>query len=757
MLRIIMWLAISASGDSPLEGLNVVVPVAKGKASWGTAEVTEAVRAELSRAVGPLMKPETLTAAQVQLLAEQSTDDLAAFQKKLNTPSYLARAGRTIGAQYIVRLTVAKTFQGFNPSAAIIDVESGEVVETVKIGRYRRTSSASDMGRSLGRAVVRTIKTILTLSRPPVVYVPPSQGTKTATKAIAKFDKPKIATTPTDSGKTQAREVVREVIDETSAVDDPEESKGEAVGETDNSNPNGDDALAENSASIGGDTDATGASFSMSTLLGDAGLDAEQDDPIDVFLGLYVFEDIRVDVNDEADKNDESMFDAWTRAFVFIEPRIGATTKFRVSADADFYAQKKLNTIEPIYSFDLEEAYFFHAFDSFQLKIGKQITTWGTMDTLSPENVLNPRDVRFSLVKANDQGLDRVPIFMGRGLVPLGSATLDMVFVPFVPVARAYFLGTDFSSLRPGLFSGVIDGFKQRITRELPVDQQPIYLVLADSLSEYGRNLEAQNSGRDLTLDRAPENLPINFGGGARLNGTFGDFEYGAAFLTSHEFTPRVKIGERFKDIIFDLPRLEPEEALAITADLRGQFDVTFPRFFMFGADAGFQFWRFAIKAEAAYRTLVTYYDVDLNPIDARQLDAVLHLEYVQGSDVTFILEAQQTHVFADNLDRLILFKQDNTTILGRLNFKMFRERLDVRFDAAYELKYRDFYLAPSVAWKFTDELSIKAGAELYMGPEGRLDYDTIADPNRLSEIDIGTFSYYRGNSFAYTRLMFGF
>jgi hypothetical protein len=575
----------------------------------------------------------------------------------------------------------------------------------------------------------------LAMSRPPLVYVaPPAEEKKPAEEPAA----------PVEAPKDPPREVVREVV---TAAQDPEETRDDSMDST--------PVLADSGTEIGGD--ATGASFTMSALLGDVGLDTEQDDPIDVFLGLYAFEDVRVDVKDQARDNDEAQFDAWSRVFLFIEPRIGATTKFRVSADGDIYVQKKQNKVEPIYNFDLEEAYFFHAFDHFQIKLGRQITTWGTMDTLSPENLLNPRDTRFSLLKANDQGLDRVPVLMARGLVPLGAHTFDFVFIPFVPVARTYFMGTDFSALRPGLFSGVVEGFKRRVLRDLPVEDQAIYLAIADSLSELGRNLEAQNSDQDLTLDRSPENLPENFGGGARLSGSFGDFQYGASFLTAHEFAPRITIGQRFKDIIFDLPKLEPEEALAITADLRDQFDVTFPRYLMFGGDLGFQFWRFVFKAEAAYRTLVTYYDVDLNPVDARQLDAVLHLEYVQGSEVTFIFEALRTHVFADDLDRLILFKQDNTTLLGRLALSFFRDRLDLRFDAAYELAYRDFYLAPSVAWKFTDELSVKLGAELYLGPEGRLDYDTIADPNRLSEIDIGAFSYYRGNSFAYGRLMFGF
>ncbi len=69
------------------------------------------------------------------------------------------------------------------------------------------------------------------------------------------------------------------------------------------------------------------------------------------------------------------------------------------------------------------------------LIVGNQITFWGTTDAVNPEDVLNPRDLRYPVA---DPAAQRMPVPMIRAVVhdPTDGLKLDLVVIPVFTASR---------------------------------------------------------------------------------------------------------------------------------------------------------------------------------------------------------------------------------------------------------------------------------------------------------------------------------
>lgn len=661
--------------------------------------MTRSIGAALRERLGGVIGQKALSLAQLSQLSELSPAEARHPQRILLQPERLAKAARKLGAPFVLRVELSRRGWLYEAHAILIDAKSGEQRMDFTSGYYKPRQEAADRGKRIARVTINKIETLLS-ELPPVA----------------------VKTEQTEVEEPPPPPPPPELIDEV-----PTEG---------------------------------GSEFAVDTLLDELGLEAEDETSITVFLGGYVYEEARLDVQLQSEENGEAYFEAWSRIFAFVEPKIGLTTKLRLSADVDIFLQVRDEAFAPLSDVALEEAYLAHAFDFVQFKLGRQIINWGVLDVASPQNQINPRDLRFSIINADEDGLDYVPVLAARALFPIGRFTFDAAVIPIVPIRRGAVFGTDFADLRPNLLNDALDGFRDRVVREVQPAYQPTYLGLADTLGDFVDVINPRTGADSDTLQlfsTPPPFNPKNFEAGARLTGSIDNFDLGVSFQALHYRTPRVTISPRLREIIFDLPPISTNELQSITANLPNQIQGDFPRFYLFGGNLGLRLGEVILKAETAYKTNQNFYNSSLDPISADRIDTGLHLEYIRGTAIQVVVEAIHSHVFSDQVDNLLLFTQDNVTLFLGISFSTLRDRLKLELNGAYEIAYRDFYVAPQIAYKFTDELALFAGAQIFWGPPADLSYDIIRDPTKLSEVDEGVFSYYRDNSFAYMRLKYGF
>ncbi len=131
-------------------------------------------------------------------------------------------------------------------------------------------------------------------------------------------------------------------------------------------------------------------------------------------------------------------------------------------------------------SFDLEEYYAEFNFSNFDLKVGKQIFSWGKADGFNPTDNLNPRDYIDLFVEEEKIGVPAINL-----LYYWNDFTFDLVFIPTYTPTRLPLINSRHSFLDPEI-PFVVNG------RELPADTL--------SSSQSGIRILRHISGWDFSL-----------------------------------------------------------------------------------------------------------------------------------------------------------------------------------------------------------------------------------------------------------------
>lgn len=169
------------------------------------------------------------------------------------------------------------------------------------------------------------------------------------------------------------------------------------------------------------------------------------------------------------------------------EKYIGDLGKFLVAPklifDNDNYSSSYIDEFENKgarrLSFDLEEYYAEFNFSSFDLKVGKQIFSWGKADGFNPTDNLNPRDYVDLFVEEEKIGVPAINL-----LYYWNDFTFDLIFIPTYTPTRLPLLNSRHSFLDPEAPT-VVNG------RELPADTL--------SSSQTGIRISRHFSGWDLS------------------------------------------------------------------------------------------------------------------------------------------------------------------------------------------------------------------------------------------------------------------
>jgi hypothetical protein len=205
-------------------------------------------------------------------------------------------------------------------------------------------------------------------------------------------------------------------------------------------------------------------------------------DIFDGFIELRNFTYFRDDPSDDRINRAEGVIK------LEYEKYIGNLGKILVSPklvfDNDNYSSSYLDEFENKGArrliFDLEEYYAEFNFNSFDLKVGKQIFSWGKADGFNPTDNLNPRDYIDLFVEEEKIGVPAINL-----LYYWNDFTFDLVFIPTYTPTRLPLINSRHAFLDPDK-STVVNG------RELPADTL--------SSSQSGIRILRHISGWDLSV-----------------------------------------------------------------------------------------------------------------------------------------------------------------------------------------------------------------------------------------------------------------
>ena len=154
-----------------LQGLKIVVPEARGKKKWGRAQLTRQLRRTLSAEVGPLIPSRNLKRAQRKLKQRG---------RKKYRPDRLAKAGRTIGAQYVLSVKITKKRWLYTARAVLINTKTGETDMDFRSQYFKPKKEAADRGKRIGKRTLLKLAELIgdqnqvVAAAPPVAPPPPA-------------------------------------------------------------------------------------------------------------------------------------------------------------------------------------------------------------------------------------------------------------------------------------------------------------------------------------------------------------------------------------------------------------------------------------------------------------------------------------------------------------------------------------------------------------------------------------------------------
>ncbi len=372
------------------------------------------------------------------------------------------------------------------------------------------------------------------------------------------------------------------------------------------------------------------------------------------------------------------------------------------------------------YQATVREMYIGGSWDGFALRIGNQRIAWGKGDAISPNDVVNPRDLRDPLL--TDTELRRLPTFVVRADIESGPHALQLLFQPFFIPDGYDISGSNWSIIQPttpesirGLFR-VINGF------------------FDPTLHDPAQKLFAQTT------------LPTTPSSGARYTYTGHNFDASLYYHFGYNTTPTVVINPQFAGAIAAIDwRTATPTTLAPVLGLLDMgispYSAAFTRRHHVGFDGVTTVGPIAVKIDAAYENKAVYYQPDIESFVTGQAQGVLSLEYQTGEiGKLLLLEGVYTHLMHTPPELgLIGYKRDTygTAMTARWTFF---DVIEAELRAVFEIEPSTVVLQPQIAYRRrSNGFTVAAGA-LYLH----------GDPISLGD-------YYSRNNSAYVTIKYPF
>ncbi|HEV7558908.1 MAG TPA: DUF1302 family protein, partial [Kofleriaceae bacterium] len=333
------------------------------------------------------------------------------------------------------------------------------------------------------------------------------------------------------------------------------------------------------------------------------------------------------------------------------------------------------------------------------LRIGNQRIAWGKGDVISPNDVLNPRDLRDPLL--TDTELRHIPTFAVRADIQGGSNALQLVFQPFFVPDRYDVYGSNWAAIQPDS-PLAYRGFFHLI------DQ-----LFDSTLHDQVQRVFAQTS------------LPTKPSAGARYTVTGHNVDASLYYHYGYDASPKVTLDPMFAGAIgsVDWTMATPTTLAPVLGLLDmgvAPYSVEFQRRHHIGVDGVTTIGSFALKIDAAYDTKHVYYQPDLVSFVSPAAQAVVSLEYQTGEiGKLLLLEGVYNRIMdTPPMIGLLGYNKDTEGVALLARWTFF-DVIETEVRAVYEDSPHTTVFQPQLAYRArSGGLSIGAGA-LFIKGEG--------------------------------------
>jgi len=389
-----------------------------------------------------------------------------------------------------------------------------------------------------------------------------------------------------------------------------------------------------------------------------------------------------------------------------------------------------------VFKFDLREAYFDIFLGDFDLRVGNQIVSWGTLAVMSPSDRINPKDP--SNFYWSDIGGARKPVPALKGAYHFSDMSIEVVWVPFFTPPPLDIYGGDYSIFRYG---------SAYASTSYPLPD--INAFLSDSKT-------AANHSELLTT-RSPDPNPVNSQIGLRFSGTASGVDFGLSYYFGYEEIPVTRLDPELWALAKSLAANEENRATGYLQDIMNRVkagtsladlvDSRYERKHSLAGELGFKVWEIGLKAEWAFNFDKTYYTRDLLPVShhtfayAAGLDVMktdlgalstLYIDLELFGSVLFDSEDGGKPVAIPSEQRLMFATDKNLGLFTTLRLAFLDNDLEIELVTQTNFSTKDYAIIPKLSYSPITDLRLTVGVMLLEAwaeePKGYNRYSSNAD-----------------------------
>jgi hypothetical protein len=305
----------------------------------------------------------------------------------------------------------------------------------------------------------------------------------------------------------------------------------------------------------------------------------------------------------------------------------------------------KSGQLEPV----LREAYVGFFSSRADLRIGQQRVVWGNSDAITPNDILNARDMRTRTLM--DPELVHLPTLAARANVELGRLTLGVVAQPFFVPDRTSLYGGSWAIIQP----------------DAPRTQRRLFGLYARDT----KDVNADDAPPGLVDSRAPTKLLEGASVGLSAKVNLGGADVSFYYHWGHDRTPFVYLDPvlakridaappgAVNGTVIDALLEQRKEAQAAYG---GPLLLQYVRRHHVGFDASTTLGPLVVRTDMAFDSASTFFSrATMNSIARPTAQGVLGLEYSASSEKAVLLEGWYMRMFDQEVPVVPTLAQANT------------------------------------------------------------------------------------------------
>lgn len=333
----------------------------------------------------------------------------------------------------------------------------------------------------------------------------------------------------------------------------------------------------------------------------------------------------------------------------------------------------------------LREAYVGFFVRRFDLRIGQQRTAWGRGEIFTPNDVINPLDLRDQFLTETE--VLRLPTVALRGDLALGPTVISAVISPYFQPNRFDSYGSNWALIQPGA-PAVYRALARSVSSSLATD--PTLYPLLQPLLQQTALPPADLTGTavGVRLQLALHRLDLDF-----------FYHYGYDFNPALQIDPTLTAAlEQLDPATTDASTLSSSLLSGVTA---GSVSATYVRRHHVGLSAVTPVGPLVLRGDLAADSQAVFTGRDLQSLLRPALQGVLGAEYQHGDfGRALIVELHYQYIYDLPSSDALLFQRSHNVSLGSLlRWSFLRDRLRFELRGALGITPWHYSLRPQVAF----------------------------------------------------------